>query len=90
MGAAAAIAAGTFLYATQTTSGKRVSGTLAGEKPPPDLPLIEQPPNPADLVDPKRKKVAAATGRSDTILTGPKGLGEVGSENLQSKTLLGY
>lgn len=90
MGVAAVIAGGTYLYATQTTSGKRLSNDLAGNKPPPDLPLIEQPPNPADIVDPKRKKQAAATGRSDTIQTGAKGLGEVPGENLQAKTLLGY
>lgn len=39
----------------------------------------------------RRKRIAAGSGgRSSTLLTGPKGLGEIGSENTQSKTLLGY
>lgn len=38
----------------------------------------------------QKKKTAAASGRQDTIVTGPKGLGEIGTENLGKKTLLGY
>jgi len=37
-----------------------------------------------------RRTVGAGTGRSDTLATGPKGLGEVPAQNLQTKTLLGY
>lgn len=37
-----------------------------------------------------RRKVAAGEGPSDQKLTGARGLGEIGGENLQIKTLLGY
>jgi hypothetical protein len=38
----------------------------------------------------ERKRAQGAVGRSDTILTSPKGLGELGEGNKQTKTLLGY
>lgn len=37
----------------------------------------------------QKKKIQAAVGRSDTILTGPNGLGSVAPQNSQTKTLLG-
>lgn len=37
-----------------------------------------------------RKRAQAAGGRSDTMLTGSQGLGEIGGENTQKTTLLGY
>lgn len=37
----------------------------------------------------QKRKVAQAVGRGDTILTGPKGLGEIGTANTLYKTLLG-
>ncbi len=38
----------------------------------------------------QKKRTASAQGRSSTIQTGSQGLGEVGQQNLQSKSLLGY
>lgn len=74
-------------------------GTIAGKSggKTPQL-NIEAPPAPADAT-PKpmadaatqaRKKVSGASGIQDTILTGPAGLGQLGSQNAQIKTLLGY
>lgn len=37
-----------------------------------------------------RRGATGAVGRSDTILTGPRGLGELQPVNTQVKTLLGY
>lgn len=68
-------------------------------------PKVQSPgsPAPAPTTDPKeakdaseaasaqaRKRAQAAGGRSDTILTGSQGLGEIGAENTQKSTLLGY
>lgn len=58
--------------------------------------VVEQPPKPASAIAPEgardqeRKRIAAAGGRSDTIKTGAKGLGELGQQNKEQKTLLGY
>jgi hypothetical protein len=62
--------------------------------------IIEQPPAPASAdvknadaqaaADQRRKRSAAAGGRSGTVKTGPQGLGEVSADNQQTKTLLGY
>lgn len=58
--------------------------------------VVEQPPAPAGAVQPEgaarqqQKQAAAAMGRSDTIATGPQGLGQIGAENTAPKTLLGY
>lgn len=38
----------------------------------------------------QKKRVAGAVGRSDTILTGPKGLGQIQPAQTTVKTLLGY
>lgn len=58
--------------------------------------VVEQPPAPAGAnlpegaADQQRKKASAAMGRSDTIATGPQGLGQISGENTAPKTLLGY
>lgn len=58
--------------------------------------VVEQPPAPAGATLPEgageqmKKKAAGAMGRSDTIATGPQGLGQIGAENTAPKTLLGY
>jgi len=61
---------------------------------------IEQPPAAASAdpkaadaqaaADQQRKRAAAAGGRSDTIKTGPQGLGNMPMANVETKTLLGY
>lgn len=38
----------------------------------------------------QRKRAQQGQGRSDTVKTGPSGLGEIGAENQERKTLLGY
>lgn len=58
---------------------------------PPELP-VSTPGGPAAAAAATRVRRGAggAVGRNDTILTGPKGLGEIQPVNTQIKTLLGY
>ena len=76
-------------------------GALASKMLSPDIPAATAPDMPkADDAGKKkaadaagnqaRMRAQAAGGRSDTILTGSQGLGEIGSQNLQKTTLLGY
>jgi hypothetical protein len=90
MGATAAI------MVVGALAGTAIQGAMA--KDPPQM-LMEQPPKPdanankqaaAGAADQQRKRAAASGGRSDTLKTGPQGLGEVGSQNLEQKQLLGY
>jgi hypothetical protein len=38
----------------------------------------------------QKKKAKGAAGRQSTILTGPSGLGDISSTNVEHKTILGY
>jgi hypothetical protein len=95
MGASAAIV---FPFVNPAGTMKAATGAVL-PKPPGAL-VMMQPPgvsgSSADANDANsaaaraRRKVAAGEGQSDTNLTGPRGLGEIGGQNLQIKTLLGY
>jgi hypothetical protein len=60
--------------------------------------IMEMPQAPGSVANPdaqkagaqQRKRTAGAQGRSDTIKTGPGGLGEVSPQNTEAKSLLGY
>lgn len=90
-------AVGTF--ALSFMAGKQAAtAALPGLAAPPPAPqaqpLLVEGPDPAaagaKAGEQQRKKAAAGTGRSDTVKTGPAGLGEVPQENQERKTLLGY
>lgn len=91
MGASAAIAIGSAIF------GPMISQAVGLTKKPqtPNL-VVEQPPQPAGAVSPEgagaqqQKKAAGAMGRSDTIETGPQGLGTISPDNQAPKSLLGY
>ena len=55
-----------------------------------EQPLAGRRESPEGAADQQRKKASAAMGRSDTIATGPQGLGQISGENTAPKTLLGY
>ena len=77
----------------------KLTGSLLGKlMPAPKLPEVTPPPTPDDAANADaasaadqraRRKVIGASGRADTILTGPQGLGGVPSGSMQAKTLLG-
>ena len=79
-----------------------VGGAVAQKSLAPDIPQMNAPPAPpaqkpaavtksaTGAAEQQKKRAAGAIGRSDTILTGPQGLGELGGENQQVKSLLGY
>lgn len=57
----------------------------------PVSPKLVPPDNAGDAAAKRqRRAVKGAVGRGDTLLTGPKGLGELPAVNTQVKTLLGY
>lgn len=85
------------------TAAVAIGGALLGsqimKKPAMPNLVVEQPPKPADAApgadsaaaaNQQRKRNAGAVGVSDTIKTGPNGLGEVGAQNVAPKTVLGY
>lgn len=85
----AAVAGPSLLQATGITK-KPESPNLLIEQPPA---AANADPNNADSMAAaaqQKKRAAAASGRSDTIKTGATGLGELGDQNKQQKTLLGY
>jgi hypothetical protein len=77
-------------------------GAVAAKAMAPKAPKLDETPAPpvvdADAnnkkaegaADQARKRALAAAGRSDTLLTGPAGLGDVPAANQATKSLLGY
>lgn len=67
--------------------GKDVGGMKAQA---PGSMMIENQDQARQAAERSRKRSQGASGRADTIKTGPQGLGEIGDENVESKSLLGY
>lgn len=76
-----------------------VGGAVASKmnKPPemkmPDAPVedpVQKEQKAQGAGDAQKKRAAAAAAQASTILTGPKGLGEVAPENQKKQSLLGY
>ncbi len=91
MGATATIAIGSLLAgaASQALFAPKVDQPNAPPASPTQKP-VETAKAATGAADQQKKRAAAAVGRSDTILTGPQGLGSLGSDQQQVKSLLGY
>ncbi len=82
MGMSAAIVAGGYLAYKSMTKQPTVPTVTP--------PTIKDPTEAGDLAGQRqRRRMAGASGRSDTILTGPQGLGGIAPGQASVKTLLG-
>lgn len=82
MGMSAAIVAGGYLAYKSMTKQPTVPTVTP--------PTIKDPTEAGDLAGQRqRRRMAGASGRSDTILTGPQGLGDIAPGQASVKTLLG-
>lgn len=89
MGFSAAIAFGGMMLGSAIQAGQN-------SPQPPPMPEMPQAPTAASITGldktsaQQKKRAQAGQGRSDTVVSGPQGLGEVAPQNMDRKSLLGY